>query len=210
MLVLHGPRRVPPLQPHVGTVVVHAVARLVPERPEEHAREVLVTLDISRHPRHVARRPLLFVAQRRRPRKINAMALDVCLVNNIQPVLVAQLIEQRVIGVVGTSDRVEVVSLHEADVLHHRVSANNMPGERIMLVPVDAPDGELPAVQQKPPLPYLHGPETHRDARRFVDFRILGVGVLQGDDQGVQVRILSAPQPDALASELALGHGDIV
>mmetsp|Transcript_150899 Transcript_150899/g.484959 ORF Transcript_150899/g.484959 Transcript_150899/m.484959 type:complete len:321 (-) Transcript_150899:1441-2403(-) len=113
VLVLHRPRRITLLQPHVCTVVVDAVPRLVSERPEDDAWMVLVPLHVALHPGHVASTPLRFVAQGLVPMEVYAVALDVGLVDHVQAVLVAELVPERVVGVVRATDRIEVVGLHE-------------------------------------------------------------------------------------------------
>mmetsp|Transcript_29326 Transcript_29326/g.84276 ORF Transcript_29326/g.84276 Transcript_29326/m.84276 type:complete len:516 (-) Transcript_29326:388-1935(-) len=209
VLVLHYTRLVPAFQPHERAVMVDPVPRLVRERPKENARVVLVALNEARHPRHVGLAPKRVVPQGLVPLEAAPMALDVRLAHDVQAVLVAQLVPKGVVGVVRAPDGVEVVGFHHPDVLQHRAPADDVPGVRVMLMAVDAADGERAAVQQEPALPDLDRPETHGDSQRLIHIRALGRRALQAQHQGVQVRLLGAPEADVWAQLLALCDGDI-
>ena len=85
VLVLHGPRGVEALEPHVRPMVVHAVAGLVPEGPDDHAGVVLVALHVALHSSHVALAPHRSVPERLVPHEVDAVTLDVGLVHDLHP-----------------------------------------------------------------------------------------------------------------------------
>ena len=75
------------------------------------------------------------------------MALVVGLGHDDEPVLVAQLVEAGVIGVVGAAHRVDVVPLHEGQVAVHVLQVDHRPGGGVGVVAVDAAQGQRPPVQ---------------------------------------------------------------
>ena len=47
------------------------------------------------------------------------MALQIRLVDQIDPILIAELIPSRLVGIVAGTDRIDVVALHETDIPDH-------------------------------------------------------------------------------------------
>ena len=64
------------------------------------------------------------------------MALQVGLAHHVQAVLIAQPVEVVVVAVMGCSDCVEVVLLHQHDILKHRGLRHRAPIIRIGIVAV--------------------------------------------------------------------------
>mmetsp|Transcript_12109 Transcript_12109/g.34285 ORF Transcript_12109/g.34285 Transcript_12109/m.34285 type:complete len:598 (-) Transcript_12109:449-2242(-) len=196
MLILHRSRWIPALQPHVCPVMVDTISRLVPQRPDDNTGKILVALDVALHPSHVAGTPHLRIAQGLVPSKVHAVALDVCLVNDVEAKLVTELVPERVVGVVGAADSVEVVLFHEPDVGQHRLAVQNVAPAGVVLVPVRAPERKLAAVQQEPALADLHRPEAHPQPQSL---RLGGPRGpprgLQGHEELVERGLLGAPGP---------------
>mmetsp|Transcript_48915 Transcript_48915/g.96470 ORF Transcript_48915/g.96470 Transcript_48915/m.96470 type:complete len:429 (-) Transcript_48915:153-1439(-) len=159
-----------------GRTKVRSHTRLVPQRPHNDGRVIGVPLCHPSYTRH----PLRSVGRVRRepgeghtshltkekssksrpPEWIVSMTLDVGLVNHEDPNLVAQQIEVPVIGVVGAPDRVEVVSLHQQQVLFHGISCHRFTSERVVFVSVGSSDPQGFPIQAQSALFNRHSSET--------------------------------------------------
>lgn len=84
------------------------------------------------------------------------MTLDVGLVNHVQAMLITQIVPQRIVGIVGATNSVEVKLFHESDVLQHRLSIDNVSVVAVMLVTIDTPESDLLAIDEEPSLSNLH------------------------------------------------------
>ena len=73
-------------------------------------------------------------------RALEGVRLDVGLVDDVQPELVGQLEEGRVVRVVRGAHGVEAEPLHEHEVGAHRLAGHDAPGVLVEVVPVDAAD----------------------------------------------------------------------
>ena len=120
------------------------------------------------------------------------MALQICLVDQIDPVLVTELIPPALVGIVGSSHRVDVVSLYKRDIpehifLRHRSAA--VYGKFMAVYPLEY---EAPAVDAHDSVLHLNGSEArllHRDLLQSAVRRIELHGQL------VEIRYLRAPHP---------------
>mmetsp|Transcript_19423 Transcript_19423/g.67674 ORF Transcript_19423/g.67674 Transcript_19423/m.67674 type:complete len:215 (+) Transcript_19423:2978-3622(+) len=172
---------------------------------------VLVPLHMALHASQVGLTPLFFAGQGLVQLKAHPMTLDVRLGNQVQAVFVTELVPHWVVRVMGTTHRIEVVSLHELDVLQHCLTPYDVSRLRIVLMSIHASDGQLLAVEQHPTLPQLDGPEAdgHADdlSHSAVDGRPFRG---QGHDQSVQVRFLGVPKPHSRALERCTCDGDFV
>ena len=134
---------------------------LVPERPADDARMVLVALDHPHHPVDVGRLPGRVVAEVwRRAHLLQPVALQVRLVEDVEPVLVTEVVEPWVVRVVGRPDGVDVVALHQLDVLAHHGHGDGAAPVGVEVVAVDPTDGygfavdeELTALDRHVPKP---------------------------------------------------------
>ena len=123
---------------------------------------------------------------------LGAVTLVVGLGHDVEAVLVAQLVEARVVGVVGAAHRVDVVLLHQAQVPQHVLQVDDGPGNRVGVVPVDAAQGDGPAVE-------VHDGVAHRD---LTDAHPVGDDLTgRSDDQRVEVGVFGAPQVRGLHGE---------
>ena len=95
--------------------VVRAAAALVAQRPEDHGRMVLVPLDHADRPLHEGRVPVGDVGEQ----AADAVRFEIGLVHQVDAVLVAQVVPARVVGIVRGPHGVDVVALHQLDVLDH-------------------------------------------------------------------------------------------
>ena len=111
--------------PLVALFEVRSVARLVTERPEYDARVVepalhiaLIALEVSLEEVRVLGESLVVVA--------HTMRFDVGFGYYIYTVAVAEVIPQVVVGVVASANGIQVVFLHNSDVLQHSFGRNHI------------------------------------------------------------------------------------
>ena len=149
---------------------------------------VLVALDHADSPGHERRQPERVVRQA----AADAVRFQVRLVDQVDPVTVTELVPLGVVGVVTGADGVDVVALHQLDVLHHPFGRHVLPGVRIELVPIDAVKADRLAVQQEAAVPDLDLAEA--DARAL-GFNQSAAGVFERQHERVEVRSLRRPLP---------------
>ncbi|OQC24439.1 MAG: hypothetical protein BWX70_02625 [Verrucomicrobia bacterium ADurb.Bin070] len=146
-LVLDHAARIARFDPAVGVteeIGVHVV--LVAERPEEDRGMVLVALN---HAGLAVHRGFAETGVADRVARVaEAMCLEVGLVHHVNPVLIAQVIPARVVGIVAGAYGVDVVALHQQDVFHHAAVRHGIAAVGVHLVAVDAADQDRLAVQQ--------------------------------------------------------------
>jgi len=140
--------------------MVNTIAGFVSQAPNDNAWKVLVALSNSLYPGHVARTPDLEVAQGGTSLKTSTMAFNVRFVYNIQPHLVTKLVEKFVVGVMRAANGVEVVLLHELNVLDHGITPYNMSGSAVMLVTVCPTNRDRLSIDKQPTLPDFDRAET--------------------------------------------------
>ena len=122
------------------------------------------------------------------------MRLHICLIHHIDPVLVAQFVERRIIGIMRSSHRVDVERLHHLDLFAHIFFSQIPSRVRIILMPVHTEqrhdlsvDAETRIV--RPFIRDLYLPEAHTVRR---DLCLLAV-LLQNKDKCIEVRVLCRP-----------------
>ncbi len=130
------------------------------------------------------------VEERVRPRRVrrqrpvgvvlHPVRFDVGLVDDVEPVLVGQLVPARIVGVVAGAHGVDVEPLHQLDVAQHVLLADDVAGARLVLVAVDALDGDRDAVHQQLPVLQLHPPEPHPGRQHLRDCA-RGIGEREGE-----------------------------
>ena len=67
-----------------------------------------------------------------------AVALLVGLVDYVQPVIVIHSVHLGVVGIMAGADRVDVVALHQKDVLEHGFDRDRLSVDRVYVMPVSA------------------------------------------------------------------------
>ena len=121
------------------------VAGLVAERPAENARMAAVA---HHHPfgtRHDGVAPAGIAAEG----GVIRMRFKICLVENVDAVLVAEIVPAVVVGIVAGADRIVIELLHHADVADHGLQGEGLPGPAVVFMPVHALDENASAVEQK-------------------------------------------------------------
>ncbi len=195
-LVHDGPGRVALPDPLLEYVEVLADPALVRHRPHDDRGMVLVALD----------HPLDAVEHRIPPDRLGRrvagpvgvdepVGLQVALLDHPEPQLVAEAQEVGVRRVVAGAHGVEVVLLHQQDVLPHRLRVERAAAVLVVLVAVHAAEQDGHAVHEQPAVldrdraeadPQLDG---LGDAGRFV-------GRPRSEPGRVEARLLGAPRLD--------------
>ena len=95
------------------------------------------------------------------------MALEVGLVDDVQAVDVAQVEKPGVRRVMGGAHRVDVVLLHQDNVVLHRGQRDGPPMVGVELVAVDAAQRDRHTVEKEKPVPALDVAEAHPYGRHL-------------------------------------------
>ena len=119
-----------------------------------------------------------------------AVRFDIGLIQHVEAILVAQLVPFGHIGIVAGADGVDVVLLHQRDVLNHPLARDHLAVIRIEFVPVHTLEHQLLAIEQHLIASDLRLPEA--DAPRNGLDHVAG-GIFQGDQQCVEIRRLGRP-----------------
>ena len=195
-LVVDQPARVAAADPPGHLLQVAAGARLVAQRPDDHAGMVLVPLDGALDPVQAGRPPAGIVAGVVAPAgQGETVGLQVTLVDHQQAVLVAQVEEPRVRRVVAGPHRVDVVPLHQQDVGPHGGLVQAAARFGMPLVAVHPAELHRAAVEPDLPVADLDAAEPDPEA---------DVPARTGQDRVVQPGMLVRP---GLGRDPVLGTG---
>ena len=170
---------------HVGKN--RSVARLVPERPKADAGMASVPHDHSLHTVNCGARPHRSVA--RHVLAAHAVALKIALVHDVKAVFVAQLIEERVVGIVARSDRIYIRLLHQTQVAVICLARDCPAVIRVKIVAVHAFDFHLFPVYIQDAAPDLNLFEAYA----YLLFNGALTVFIEISCQGVELRILGGP-----------------
>ena len=165
--------------------LIAADAVFVSERPEDHARVVLITLKHPGGTVHIGVMPRRIVRQLVPVGVDEAVCLKVGLVADVEAVFVAQFQKTRVVRVMAGTDHVDVVLFHDHKVADHVVHRRCVSEDRVAVVAVDALAFDLLAV----------------DVQHIVsDGQLLEADLLAdmlraaGEKQGIQPWLLIVPE----------------
>ena len=140
-LVLHGARLVPLLEIVVDAVEVYSVSRLVTHTPRDDGRMVLEHFHVVEVALQVSLVEFGTTCQRAFS-ITHTVGFEVGFGHNVQPHLIAQFVPTRVVGIVGGAHGIDVVLLHDADVLLHALHTHHISAVGIQFVAVGAFDEE--------------------------------------------------------------------
>ena len=127
---------------------VAAIAALVAHRPHNDAGVVALLHHQALNTVDVGRLPCRVVGDQGDIADIlEAVALHIGLGDQHDAILIAQLVEARVVGVVGRAHRVDVVLLHELQVAAHAIEAHGAALVIVVIVAVDAMHLKVSAVE---------------------------------------------------------------
>ncbi|MNC22080.1 hypothetical protein D3C75_700700 [compost metagenome] len=143
--VLHRARRIGGLHPAVQGIVVSAVTRFIPQRPDDDRRMVTVTLHHTGYALAHRRQPARIVSQAAHWH--HAVRFDIGLIHDVQPVAVAQPVPERVIRIMRAAHGVKIVLLHQLDVAAHGGFIHHLPVLRMVFMTVHPADQQRFAVE---------------------------------------------------------------
>jgi hypothetical protein len=118
------------------------------------------------------------------------VGLQVRLVHHIEAEPVAQAIELGVIGIVGAAHRVEVVPLHQQQILLHVGRGHHVTRGGMVFMAIGTTNQQGLAVDPQQAATDLHRPKAHVMGLALEDASLL---VQQGQGQAIEVRGLGAP-----------------
>ena len=172
---------------HVGKVFAHA--GFVAQRPDNDGGVVLVALHHGPAPRHKRVAPfgafgnvVALVPQ--------LVTLDIGLVDYVKAIFVAEVIPVRHVGVVAGAYGVDVILLHQFDVLHHAFAADHAARVGVELVAVHALKRHGLPIDKQLAAAHVHFAETHFLTNGFLHYAV-HAHQLQG--QRVQIRYFCRP-----------------
>ena len=137
------------MNPCVGCCKVASLTGFVSERPHDHARVVLVSFEHSFGSVNECSLPLRLVCKALVGVVTHTVTLDVGLIHDIHSVEIAEFVPHRVVRVVGCADAVDIVLLHQFDVLDHGLSIHYVSCVRVVLVSVHTFDIDRLAVHEE-------------------------------------------------------------
>ncbi len=164
-LVMHGASRIETVGfLHHGRNV-RTGARFVPHTPADDRRVVAVTHYRAAHPVDERLSPARIVARVAFPPIcLEGVALEIAFVHHPESQLISKIEELGVRRVVGGSNRVDVVTLHEEHAFARSLLVEDAALERVILVPVHAAEAEPCAVDEPLVAVDGHGPEPSTGA----------------------------------------------
>ncbi|MPM09841.1 hypothetical protein SDC9_56164 [bioreactor metagenome] len=179
--VVNGTGGVVPPQPAGTGVLVVTVPGLIAQRPDNDRGVVVVTPDHPLHPFEETGGPHFITADT----VVICVGLYIGLVHDIQAVAVAQLVPDAVVGIMAGAHGIEVVLLHQPDILHHALDRQRLGHILVVLVTVHTLDQHALAVDQKLSFGNLHPPQADWKSP---------VLIIKREADIIQCRLLAAPK----------------
>ena len=121
-----------------ASLMMFAISRFIAETPDNDARMIAITFNHSRNSRKPCGREAWVMTQT----GIEGMALNICLINDIQAVFIAQVIKAMVIGIMRCSHGIDIGLFHRHDVLTHIFNGHCFTSIRVMIVTIHAHDSD--------------------------------------------------------------------
>jgi len=112
------------------------------------------------------------------------MGFDVGFVNDIDSVFVAELVPQRVVGIMGRADGIDVMLLHETKILLHRLSTDRMASHGVVFMAIHTFDQNRLSVKEKLPVLDFDLPKPDANAFSFDDLPLL---ILEYENERVEI-----------------------
>ena len=162
-------------------------ARLVTQRPKNHARMMTVT---HHHP-CTARQPRCQKSLIITERGVVGVRFDICFTHHIQTMLVTQIKESRVIGVMARAHCIAVVSLHRQHISEHVVAGHCFATLWVMIVAIDATNRDALTIHPHFASFNANAPEPG-DERS--EFSLSDASLNQLDNQSIPMWVFSRPR----------------
>ena len=118
------------------------------------------------------------------------MSFEVGFSENVETVFIADLVETRIVGVVRGADGVDVVTLHQDDVLKHGVGCEGASEVAVEFMAVHAADHDDFAVDEEVAVFEFDFTEPDLEGD---DLRDGAFGILEGEEERVEVRRFRGP-----------------
>ncbi len=174
---------------------------LITHAPDDHGRMVVIRGYHLHHPRHMGVFPLDRMGQGRIAVVI-MVALNIGLIHKVDPVLVAEIVPVRSVGIMGVTDMVDIRSLHEPDILFHHLTGNGVAHGRLRLMTVHTAELhrfpiQIEVLPGKAELIFRRGSVLDANlteayyCREYI--KCLSGSVLQFPDKGITVGSLGGP-----------------
>ena len=166
--------------------MVRPPARLVAHRPHDHAGVVAVADHHTRHALHKGNDPFGTVAQA----AAGMVRLDIGFVDYIETVLVAEIVEIGIVGIMRRAHGVESEPFHQCRILPHLLARDGLARRVAMVVAIDADQLHRHAVDQHAPALDTYVPEPDA-AAPGLDHPAVFVG--EGEYERIEVRGFRSP-----------------
>ena len=167
------------------------VTGFVPQGPKDNAGVVLVTLHHGIQAVYHRGAPVVAIF---RKFAVGAVAFHIRLVNHVDTVLVAKVVHHRIVRVMRHTERVDVETLHQDDVLFHSLVGHSAAVIRVEFVAVHAVEFYRHAVykQARSPVVLL---DFNFSKANFIalDLDYLAATIFNGKHCGIQVRRFGRP-----------------
>ncbi len=187
-LILHRTRRILGLYPFVDFCEILAVARFISHRPHNHRRMVEIALDITHVAFHV-RTPPFGTYSQSLVAIAHAMALKIGFGHHIDTHRITQVVPQIVVGIMTRADGIDIILLHDPQVLQHTLPAHHITAIRIKLMTVHTLHYDRLAIDTELPVLDLDFSETCTHRHHFLHPR----STAQSGSESIERRGLGSP-----------------
>ncbi len=200
-LVMHGTVRIDLMHMAVHRAEHLACEGFVAERPDEHARMVVIAAQHAVDAVHARALPFGLAAGNGVLGRLHvvrdpaAVRLQIGLVDQIDAVFVAQVVPVFLVRIMRSADGVDVVALAEHDVVDHVLPGDRASALRVEFVAVRALEHHAPAVKRHDAV--LDAERAEADLLRD-GFDGAAIRAGHADRQLIQRRFLRAPRRDGL------------
>ena len=198
-LVMQQSARVDPTHHGGAGIVMFAVTGLVAQAPHDDAGMIAIPLDHAAHSLQPRRSVSRVVAEA----GVEAVTLDVRFVDHVQPVLVAQVVEAVVVGIVRGAHGVDVGALHREDVLAHVVDGDGLSPLGMMIVAIDAHHRDRTSVHAHQTIDDPDPTKADHPTDRF-HHHVIGIDQLA--HHAIPLRILGRPRSHLRVHDLDARH----
>ena len=184
--VVQQARRIVVPNPSGQRIVVRAITALVAQRPHDDRGMVHIALDHARAASEPCGAVTIVVAQR----GVVRVALDVGFVYYVEPELVTQVKQTRIVGIVRRANRVDVVLFHQHQVGAHVVVGNRLTARGVMVVAIDSEDPHRLTIHEQLTIAHLNMAKPNQLGVYFAN-RLVGTQHL--DNHAISIGVLGRP-----------------
>ena len=169
---------------------------LISKRPHQDTRMVPVLLNHAHRTVYVCLSPTLLIVQ---PLvfldPFKPVGFQIRLIDDIEAIFITKPVKIRHLRIMGTPDGIDVITLHHAQMLFHRLAAYRGASRRTKIMHIDTVDQDRHTIYQEIRTSYLHSPES-RDDLRLIQYLRSSLSVVQLKRHLIKRRYLRTPGPD--------------